>query len=327
MNNKFIWILPSGFMAEEIGPYEFDLFKSLRILIKNEFWNRKVNYEKRYFFSKESFKNIVSAKIKIFPRTKSYFFIKDEHKRIFEKNIQVINEDVQYIYDRGNLRVCKSLSFIEIEFESKTQISKNILRINENDPENFYTDMDFEKLYEGLISISNELISLFLTGIHIIFPTRDTFFESHKPQTGGIVLVKDETISFYRDEHSNVLTHPILLEVEKIKLVDEVINVISSIWHKDLWTVHRFLKALRSDYIDIDNLLDLVFALESFFVKNTSTEFMRIAANVIGSNSIAESNKADLLLRTVFSLRNEVVHGGKYYRIMKKSLCSEVSKG
>jgi len=62
----------------------------------------------------------------------------------------------------------------------------------------------------------------------------------------------------------------------------------------------------------------LVVTLESFFPDNTPQPMMRLISGTIVGISKVEAKKIDKLLLDCFRIRNEVVHGGRYYRLHDK---------
>ncbi len=319
IKNKFTWFLPAHFMVNNGGDeeFEFDLTEYLNILVHNKFWERNITFEKHFFFDQNSLKKIKSIKIKLYPYSNVQFNVDQIASSIFKKEFPNVSHDFQYIIERGNLRTAKSLSIIQIEFEHDQNIPPNLKYSQEFTAERYSNiDHDFHLILLELISVSNEMISLFLTALHLTFPTRYYSSESFIPQTSGLVVISQSDTSYYRDVHSDILTHPILIEAGKFDQLNKGMKVLSSIWHKDLWTLHRLLKGLRTYNLTIDNLLDLVFTLESLFPNNTSSDMMRLASAIMVGKSKGDAKKIDLTLRIVFSIRNEIAHGGKHYRLM-----------
>lgn len=316
MAKKFYWLLPSNFNSRNGGPFVFDLTNTFRTTIKNKFWNRKITYDRKYTLKEESLEKIRSIKISIFPRTRAFFSLTQKTVEIFNNLFGEMPKRFQHIYNRGNLRTAKSLTIVEIEYDSDIELPENYSEKKEFKPENYYKiDMEFHKLYHELMSVTNEMASLFKLALHFTYLTYNHDFEYSSPQSSGLVVFSNGDKKYYNDIHSDILSHPALIEADRFHLLNERIDMLASIWHKELWTLHRFNKALRSDYLTIDNLLDLVYTMESMFPNNTSTDFMRLAAVFINCEKPAEVQKTELLIKAVFQLRNEVVHGGAHFRI------------
>jgi hypothetical protein len=107
--------------------------------------------------------------------------------------------------------------------------------------------------------------------------------------------------------------HEVLIETTKIKNIELNLEVLASVWHYNLWPVHRYLKAVESDMISMDNLLDLIYALEGLFKHNTSSEFIKTMCLINICENKKEAKRMKELLDVAFKIRNEIAHGGKVY--------------
>lgn len=114
---------------------------------------------------------------------------------------------------------------------------------------------------------------------------------------------------------SNSFLHAVKIEVDEIKSFKSNLDEISKVWHNNLWGIKRYLKAVESNLITMDHLLDLLYAFESLFAKNVSTDLMKITCIVYLSSSKIESLKLKNILDCAFKIRNDIVHGGKYYDV------------
>lgn len=174
--------------------------------------------------------------------------------------------------------------------------------------------MDFEDMRRKMISLASDICSFFLLGLHITYPTHSNSHESHKPQSSGLLSFAGDG-EYIMDEHSDIFSYPLLLEENRVEALKTVLPQIAQVWHKNIWSFYRFLKGVRSDYITIDNFLDLVFTLESFYDNNTSTEIMKLVSSVIVAENKADAKRIQELLTYCFRIRNEVAHGGTNYRL------------
>jgi hypothetical protein len=173
--------------------------------------------------------------------------------------------------------------------------------------------MDFEHLKLEMISIANDVCSFFLLGLHITCPTHSNMYESTKPQSSGLVSIQG-TSRHIMDVHSDMLAYPLYMENDRVPTLHMVLPQIAQVWHKNVWTFHRFIKAVRSDYMTIDNFLDLFFTFESMFGENTASETMRLIASEIEGKNKAEALKINRMIGKAFLIRTAVTHGGEHYR-------------
>jgi len=175
-------------------------------------------------------------------------------------------------------------------------------------------NMDFEHMVLKLTTLTKDLCAFFLLGLHITFPSFATDHRSARGQSMGLIALRG-TDTYIKDVHSDVLSYPLLLEASKKQQLASNLTEIAKVWHKDVWSFHRFIKAVQSDHTTIDQFLDLVFTLESFFDKNTSTETMRLVTAVLAGHDRKSAAAIDQLVADCFLIRNEVVHGGMHYRL------------
>jgi hypothetical protein len=298
--------------------FDFDMTKNFEAVVKNKFWQRKATYDKHYFFGEDSLKIIRSVKIRLYAYSNAPFSVDRVAESIFRRDYPGVPKNLDYIIDRGNLRSAKSIVAVEIEFEYAKKMPRNLLRKEELQAVRYSTiDMDFGLAIKEMISVSNEILSLLLTSIHLTFPTRYPGFDFFPDPSSGLFVISSPTQNYYNDSHSNIATHPILLEEERFDRLRSGLEAITAIWHKDLWPVHRLLKALRTTFLSADNLLDLLFALEGLFPDNTDAPLIRMIAGVVIGDDRQKAVRVNSILKTAFKIRNEVVHGSKDFSLLE----------
>ena len=101
--------------------------------------------------------------------------------------------------------------------------------------------------------------------------------------------------------------------------LQELMRLTSKFWHREIPSVHFFLDALKGNFITATNFIKLVFTVESFFGKNTSSDFMALSISQILGKNIAEMKAIREKLIPSFRFRNEIVHGGKIHNITMES--------
>jgi len=100
---------------------------------------------------------------------------------------------------------------------------------------------------------------------------------------------------------------------DSLKDFINLLEILSSIWHLNLWPLERFVKAVNSENITMENLLDLIFSLEGLFDKNVSSDFVKHCCIVLTSGSKREANKNRDILKKAYKIRNGIVHGSRVY--------------
>jgi hypothetical protein len=310
----FKWFLPTS-IRSRTKYFEIDITAHCKHFFDKEaYFSRKITFDRQYIFDKSSVEKITSVKLKIHPFTVAPMSNGDEAAQIIEKEIGKF-PGLQHIIQRGNLRKAHGLVIVEIGFTGDITYAENLKLHEEKDIRKVLNwNMDFEHLKLEMISIANDVCSFFLLGLHITYPTHSTSHESSRPQSSGLVSIQGSS-RYIMDVHSDMLSYPLLMEDDRLNALEKALSQIAQVWHKDIWTFHRFIKAVRSDYVTIDNFLDLVFTFESMFGENTSTEMMRLVASVVACKNKQEAVKTDRLIGNAFLIRNAVAHGGEHYRL------------
>lgn len=315
MVQTFYWFLPSGAFSTIHINEEFDLTQLLHILIKNEFWNRKINYEREAEITNKFLSQISSVKVKLLTNSNGLFTQTDYYKQVIRRNIGNISKNYEYIIDRSHLSSIDSMTTLEIQYTSKIKPNKNTKKSNENSAEYFSSlNYDAYKDILQLISIAREIGSLFMFCIHLTYPTRLTWKGNNKTIASGLIAIKANKSKYLQVEYDDMFIHKVLIERERFKQLTDTLLVVSTIWHKEFWTIHRYLKALRTENIKTDNFLDLVITLESLFPNNTSVDIIRTTVGIIVGDSFKNAQEIDKNLKQAFAIRNEIVHGGITYK-------------
>ncbi|MGZ3812297.1 MAG: hypothetical protein ACXVJN_11165 [Mucilaginibacter sp.] len=315
--HTFRWFLPTSIRSRD-KYVEFDLTKFCQTFFsRSEYYIRRTTFDRKAEFDQSVTSAITSVSVQLYPFVSFPMSNTRDSWQIIEKEIGHAPE-LMHIIDRGNLRHAHGLAIIVLSLNNGFHHPQNLQPDEEYDIEKRLNwDMDFEIWKLQLISIANDIGAFFMLGLHLTYLTHSTWHESHPPQSSGLVAITDSG-NYLHDEHSDMLSYPLLFEAERINTLNEIWETLSKVWHKDLWSIHRFIKAVRSDHSTIDHFVDLVVTLESFFPDNTPQPLMRLIASIIVSTDKKGAKKIDKLLIDCFRIRNEVVHGGKYYRLHDK---------
>jgi len=316
--HTFRWFLPTSIKSREKA-FLFDLTNFCqKFFERKEYYSRRTTFDRKADYDHAVTATIQSVKVKLYPFTVAPMSNTQEAERIIADEIGSIG-GFAHIVARGNLRHAYGLAIIELTVNSDFVYPLNLTPDLEYDIEKRLNwDMDFEVWKLQLTSLASDIGAFFMLGLHLTFLTYNTWHESHQPQSSGLVTLNGGG-SYMIDEHSDMLAYPLLLESDQFEALKSIWERMAQVWHKDLWSIHRFIKAVRSDYSTIDHFVDLVVTLESFFPDNTPQPMMRLICGVIVGTNEAEAKKIDKLHSDCFRIRNEVVHGGKYYRLHDKN--------
>jgi len=306
------WIVPCYFTEEshKTDPIEFELTDHLKLILKNEVWNRKFDYGFSTGLKNTNPTEIKKASIQIYPRFISGY--------VNEKRIPELIENACGKFP-GHLKVGNykdwshqlGFSIIEIEYFKGT---RNIPTKNDLTGDIIpHWDMEFIEKYHQQLTVLKELASFFLAGLHLSFPTESIMMRTDSPLNDGIFQIKSGQKTYASKIATNAFMHEILIETSKIKNVEINLGGLASVWHYNLWSLKRFLNAVESDQLSMDNLLDLLYALEGLFDKNTSADFIKLMCLLSLCNNKKEATKMKNLLDVAYSIRNDIAHGGQSY--------------
>lgn len=295
--------------------FELDITKHCEIFFgQDAYYQRTMKFDSQHDLDVDFVSNVKRVRVKIHPFTSEAMSNFHLANKIVIKEIGEFPE-FEHLIHRGNLRLAKGLVIIEIDFEGDYTYTENLRIDEETDIEKVMNwDMDFEDMRQKMISLSSDICSFLLLGLHILFPTQFNSHETHKPKSSGLLTFIGEK-RYIMDEHSDIFSYPLLLESDRIPQLEIVLPQIALVWSKNIWSFYRFLKGVRSDYVTIDHFLDLVFTFESFFADNTSTEVMKLISSIVASENKQEASDIQQMLTYCFRIRNHLAHGGTNFRL------------
>ncbi len=326
MSTTLKWVVPCYFNDKNYAKseIEFDLTNHLHLFLKNEVWNRKFDYGVSHGLKNTNPENIKKAVAKIYPRFISGYVNESRLSEYIEKNCGIIPSHLKLNYKKWNYRL--GVVIIEVEyFQTSPEIptKKDVL--------NFTYKEEFYLRYHRHISLLKELASFFLAGLHLSFPTRSVMGLNDEIVDEGFFCIKSGRKAYAAELRTNLFMHHILIENDKIQNVNQNLDGLAQIWHLNLWPLKRFLISVESNRITMDNLLDLLYALEGLFHKNTSSDFIKMFCIITLCQERKYAVRLKEWLDVAFRIRNDIAHGERSYesadKVMflgKKISCEEV---
>lgn len=307
------WIVPCYFTEEghKTDPIEIDLTSHLKLMLKNEVWNRKFDFGFSTGLKNTNLSEIDNAKAKIFPRFISGYV---NEKRIPDLIEQECGKFPTHLKLKDYKNWSHQLGFVL--FEITYNISTNNIPTKKDLTEDIipHYETDFIEKYHQKLAVLKELASFLLAGLHLSFPTESIMMRTDNPINDGIFQIKSGRTTYACKVSSNAFMHEILIETSKLSSnVKPNLDGLASVWHYNLWSLKRYLNAVESDQLSMDNLLDLLFALEGLFDKSTSSDFVKSMCLVTLCRNRKEARKMKNLLDVAYSIRNEIAHGGQSY--------------
>jgi hypothetical protein len=306
------WIVPCYFTEEKhkTDQLTFDLTDYLKIMLKNEVWNRKFDYGFSTGLKNTNPNEIKSAIIKVFPRFISGYVNENRIPELIENICGKIPTHLKVkSYKEWSHQI--GFSVIEIEYNTKT---KNIPSKKDLTGDYIpHIEMEFIEKYHQHMAVLKELASFFLAGLHLSFPTQSIMIRNDRPINDGFLQIKSGRLTYASKISTNAFMHEILIETSKKSNIDINLKGLASVWHYDLWPLKRYLNAVESDQISMDNLLDLIYALEGLFDKSTSSDFVKTMCIINLCRTRKEASKMKSLLDVAYRIRNDIAHGERSY--------------
>jgi len=302
LSTKLTWVVPSFYCTCNKDVLVFDfLLPAKKILeTKNNITIAK-NLEP---------KNILKAKIILPPFGECVYDLssKNDNRVIYEIIEKYCNNKFNAFKDiikRANLNYSRSISIITLEFNFDTDIPKDFK----------HADEDFVSRYGQCLSLVKEIGNVFHSATHLMFYCEFPIIPSlNKISSGGLIYFSSNNKFIYFNEFVSAFTYPVVFKKDYLKEFSNLIEVLSSIWHLNLWPLKRFAKAFNSENVDMENFLDLIFSLEGLFDKNISSDFIKHSCIVLISKNYKEAIKIRNLLVQAYKIRNSIVHGSQIYK-------------
>jgi hypothetical protein len=306
------WIIPCKFSEEnrKTKPIEFDMTNYLRTILNNEVWKRKFDYGQSYGLKNTNPLEVSSATVKIYPKFISGSVNTNRIPDLIEYECGQIpmhfkvNSYKDWSYHNGFAIIETQYNYNTEKIPTKKDITSGFMP---NIERKFYEDCS------RFVSVLKELSAFFLAGLHLSFPTKTTMIMSDNPVNDGFVQIKSGRRSYAFSLSSNAFMHEILVETSKKNIIENNFSGLASVWHYNLWSLKRYLIAVESDQLSMDNLLDLVYALEGLFDKNASSDFIKLTCLITLCSNRKSARSMKMLLDLAYKLRNDIAHGERLY--------------
>lgn len=172
---------------------------------------------------------------------------------------------------------------------------------------------EFVKSYKMHSAVISEFCHFVLAGLHLKFPTQSFMINNEKTVYDGFFQIASNGKMYCEHMRSSLFMHEVMIEKDKLTELEMTFDSLSLIWHHNLWSLKRYLSAIKSNQVSIDSLLDLIYALEGLFDKNTSSDFVKIVCLTKLANSIKKAKEVKAVLDLAYRIRNEIAHGGISY--------------
>jgi len=306
------WVVPCYFTEEnhKTKPIIFDLTSHLKKMLLNEVWNRKFSYGFSSGLKNTNPDDIRTATIKIFPRFISGHVngarlqeLIHEHCGKLPSHLK-IKSYKDWSYSLGCVILETEYLMSTANIPTKKDLTEDVVPRYEG---------KFVEAYHRHLAVLKELASFFLASLHLSFPTESFMMKNDNPIIDGYFQIQSGRHIYASKVATNAFMHEILIQTSKFSNIETNLNGLGEVWHYDLWPLNRFLKAVESDQISMDNLLDLIYSLEGLFDKNTSAEFVKTMCVLNLCQTRKEARAMKNFLDLAYKIRNDIAHGGLSY--------------
>ncbi|MFV8344218.1 hypothetical protein [Flavobacterium sp. XS2P39] len=314
MKTTIQWFIPCYFNTENGHDDEIilDITDSVKNIFSNDVAGKKIEYGFNHGLKNVTQNQISKVKIKILPRFMSGFV---NENRI----VEFIEENSSKIYSHFNTDNYKkwnhNLGVVCIQVTMNYNTNSIPTR---NEIKDFRFNQIFLTEYHKNKAILQEISSFFLSALHLTFPTRSIMMWNDNPINDGIMHLNSVKKNYFTSMNTDNFMHHVLIVEQQLDNLKTNIQGLSKVWHLNLWSLKRYLIAVKSNLVDMDNLLDLIYSLEGLFEKNTSSDFIKLFCSASLCKKHNDAKKMKSKLDLVFKLRNEMAHGGLHYQGYEK---------
>ncbi|MCB0748642.1 MAG: hypothetical protein KDC90_14370 [Ignavibacteriae bacterium] len=310
------WILPCYYTDSEHStePIKIDLTKHLIHILSNEVWNRKFEYGFTGGLKNTDINDIKRACVIVFPRFISGVVDGNRIPKLIEKHCGILPE---YLKISNYKNWSYNIGFSIIEVEYKNPIKNIPVKKDFNGYMPNYNE-EFLNTYHRHFAVLKELKFFFLAGLHLSFPTTSITIRDDNPISDGFFQISSGKRKYATLKASSSFMHEVLFQKNKLNNLITNLNGLATKWHFNLWPIKRYLIAVESYQISMDNLLDLIYSLEGLFSKNTSTDFIKMYCILTLANNKKEAKTVKEILDIGFRMRNDIAHGERSYDLFDK---------
>ncbi|MCF2218307.1 hypothetical protein H9Q08_03205 [Chryseobacterium sp. PS-8] len=312
MSTKLQWLVPCYFDVDENADADeeiiLDITNDVKHILTLEISEKKIEYGHNYGLKTFVSDEVEKVLIKILPKFRTGLVNSDRIQEYIMENLGKIYLYFNVDEDYKKWHYTSGIVIIETHLTRKTKIpSRDQIKTMNSIPHGFLQS------YHQYNALQKEISFLFLSALHLTYPTT-SFMGLNSTFNGGIIHFFSGKRHFYENLKTDVFMHHVLITQSRVENLKSNLSGIAKVWNCNLWSLKRYLIAVESHVDDMDKLLDLVYALEGLFEKNTSSDFIKLFCIIHLSKNKNEARKLKAILDSVFKIRNEIAHGGFHYR-------------
>lgn len=312
MEAKYLWIVPSFYGTPNDEPLEFDITNEVRTFIKNKVWERGFRYGYSPSLKRFAPKDIDLIKVIISPLSPPGVvgITKAQAVAFVKEYCSSDEEEISSLITENNIARVKNITI----FEANLKITLPI-------PPNSPGYIPFLEGYDQIIALFEEIGALFRAGVYLSFFSDYVIMPSIRSEgfiPAGFFCIEHGEHCHFTDYRTMAFSFPASFLKDYIEDFKKNLSFLAGVWHLPLWSVHRYLLALKTASLKMDNIIDLLFALEGLFEENVSSQFMRLICSIMLGADNQKAKRINSVLKEAFKIRNNIAHGGKSYTGMEK---------
>lgn len=307
------WIVPCYFTTDASHNIVIDITDTAKTIIKNKVWERKYKYHDGSIQLLQNItpEDILQAKVEIFPKYPNGAGVRFANELSQHVETQCEEKIHSYFKTNNYKDWNNTLGVATISVDLNYSRFKTIPTKTQIQNDDFKDFIDDCRLHTALLK---ELAYFFLAAVHLTFPSKSIMGWNENHINDGIFYIASGRRRYINPLKTDAYTHEVLINQGGIQRLNTNLHHLSKNWHFNLWSLRRFLVSVHSNRVNMDNLLDLMYALEGLFDKNVSSDFIKVFVFTRLSNQDKKKAKnLKSLLDTCFKMRNEMVHAGRYY--------------
>ncbi len=312
MSTFIRWLLPAYQFCSDFSrePIKVDLTKAVKNIFNDELHKRKYSFGNLSLLNKVDPETIDHAYVTFYPRLITGLIEVDFFEKVIRDSFGEV-PDYFKLNSHDDWPLSNGVVVLEIKY--KYDVNNIPTKEDFNSAGLIDFENEFVKGYKMHSAVINEFCYFVLAGLHLKFPTQSYMYNNDTTVYDGFFQMASKGKVYCEHMRSSLFMHEVLIEKDKLAELEVTYNSLSLIWHHNLWSLKRYLSAVKSNQVSIDSLLDLIYALEGLFDKNTSSDFVKIICLTKLANSIKEAKEVKAILDLAYRIRNEIAHGGISY--------------
>ncbi len=298
----------------------FDLSEFIQVFKENEIWERK-KYRSEYNqnYDNADFEKVKSIKIHLHSKNCPYSN-SHNYEDVLKSYINLDKFEYSKIASSG-ISEASQIAVVVVEFNSENKVIDYLTYEEEKDVETVFikrlTTQNIDSWHElkRIKSLVCEFIQFFSYNLHLNFLTHNYEFSfTDKPNLIGFTTITEGDNFYYETDKIDFFAHYVLYDKDQDNL-QELMQLTSKFWHKEIPSIHFFLDALKGNFITATNFIKLVFTVESFFGFKTSNDYMTLTLPLVLCENVKSMKSIREILKTSFDQRNNIVHGSEIYEL------------